>query len=145
MSSFEIFSWLISEGETYPYIIYYGFLLHAEGAEELSAAQHKAVAFIARRVVYFNSHVKAQDEEGKVKTEAEPGPDSKFPVELIPLEFGVSVGNCLFIDARYPGLKCPDIARIQEDGPIDKAEELLSKFDAGFDENVGRLFQAVVE
>src|SRR5690606_29648137 len=145
MSSFEIFSWLISEGETYPYIIYYGFLLHAEGAEELSAAQHKAVAFIARRVVYFNSHVKAQDEEGQVKTEAEPGPDSKFPVELIPLEFGVSVGNCLSSDAREAGWNCPDMARTQEDGRMDAAEELLAKCDAALDENDAGLFQAVVE
>src|SRR5690606_26070830 len=122
ISSRVMFSRLISEGESYPHIIYYRFFFYAERPEEFCAAQHESIALIACGVIHLDPYVESKDQEREVKAKSEPSSNTEFPIEPIPFEFGVAIGDRLFVDAFYPRLKRPDVPRIQKHGAIDETE-----------------------
>src|SRR5690606_34003043 len=112
---------------------------------EFGPAQHKAIAFIAGGVIYFDAHVEAQDEKGKIETESEACADSKLPVEGVPLKFGIPIRNGFFVYLFRPGVEGPHVTGVEEDGTVDESEQFLAQLDACLDENVARFFKAVVK
>ena len=120
-----------------------------ERTKELSLIQYEPLAFRSGRIMYFDAYIEAEYQEGEIKAKAKASTNAYFIIKIIQFKLGISYPGRLVRFGKAGGvsvfLKGPHIAPVQEDGTMDKPDQLFAQLKASFQKDITGFFETVIE